>query len=99
MHARIILNNRLVEASKARVGAVTGATLHGRGVFTTLAVHGGRPFLWEAHWLRLTEHARRVGVECSVTEEEAAGALGRLIEANGVREGRARVTLLAHAAR
>lgn len=99
MHARIIVNGRLVEASKARLAAVTGATLHGRGVFTTLAVHGGRPFLWDAHWLRLVDHARRVGVECGVSEREAAEALARLIEANEVKEGRARLTLLAHAAR
>ena len=99
MHPRVIVNNRLVEASRARLHAVTGATLHGRGVFTTLAVHGGRPFLWGAHWLRLLDHARRVGVECGVEEGEAADALARLIEANGVEEGRARLTLLAHAAR
>jgi branched-subunit amino acid aminotransferase/4-amino-4-deoxychorismate lyase len=99
MHPRIIVNNRLVEASRARLHAVTGATLHGRGVFTTLAVHGGRPFLWGAHWLRLLDHARRVGVECGVEEQEAADALARLVEANNVKEGRARLTLLAHAAR
>ena len=99
MHLRIIVNNRLVEASKARLPAVTAATLHGRGVFTTLAVHAGRPFLWNAHWLRLNDHARRVGVECKFEEREAAEALARLVEANRVREGRARLTLLAHAAR
>src|SRR5918993_739205 len=99
MHPRIIVNNRLVEASRARLHAVTGATLHGRGVFTTLAVHGGRPFLWGAHWLRLLDHARRVGVECGVEEQEAADALARLVEANNVKEGRARLTLLAHSAR
>ncbi len=99
MHPRIIVNNRLVEASKARLPAVTAATLHGRGVFTTLAVHGGRAFLWSAHWLRLLDHARRVGVECRFEEHDAADALARLIEANQVKEGKARLTLLSHAAR
>ena len=98
MHPRVIINNRLVEASKARLPAVTGATLHGRGVFTTLAVYGGQPFQWNAHWLRLCDHARRVGVECRQDEGEARDALARLIAANEVSEGRARLTLLAHAA-
>lgn len=70
--------------------------LYGRGVFTTLAVYGGRPFLWSQHWARLTEHARRCGIEESSLEGEKIGeGLARLIEANSVRAGRARITLLA----
>jgi branched-subunit amino acid aminotransferase/4-amino-4-deoxychorismate lyase len=97
MHPHVIFNNRLVEASKARLPAVSGATLHGRGVFTTLAVYAGRPFLWEAHWSRLQEHARRAGVESPFDEEETRAALSRLIEANKVERGRARITILARA--
>lgn len=95
MHTRIILNNRLVESAKARLPPVTSAMLHGRGVFTTLAVYNGRPFLWDAHWERLTEHAERAGVDCDFDKEDSADALARLIEANGVERGRARITLLA----
>jgi branched-subunit amino acid aminotransferase/4-amino-4-deoxychorismate lyase len=98
MHTHVFLNERLLEASKARLAAVAGAALHGRGVFTTLAVHGGRPFLWPAHWARLREHARRAGVECPFDEEETRDALARLIEKNGVERGRARITILARAA-
>ena len=95
MHPHVFLNDRLLEASKARLPAVAGAALHGRGVFTTLAVYGGLPFLWEAHWSRLGDHARRAGVECPFDEEETRAALGRLIEKNKVERGRARVTVLA----
>ncbi|MDT5293256.1 MAG: 4-amino-4-deoxychorismate lyase [Acidobacteriota bacterium] len=95
MHRHVILNRRLVEAGRARLRAVTAAALYGRGVFTTVAVHGGRPLLWDAHWSRLLAHAERVGVECDFGDNEAALLLARLIEANGVGEGRARVQLLA----
>jgi branched-subunit amino acid aminotransferase/4-amino-4-deoxychorismate lyase len=94
MHPHVILNQRLLEASKARLPAVSGAALHGRGVFTTLAVYAGRPFLWQAHWSRLAEHARRAGVECSFDEEVTRSALSRLIDANKVEDGRARITIL-----
>lgn len=97
MHTHVFLNERLLEASKARLRALTGAALYGRGVFTTLAVYGGRPFLWGAHWARLGEHARRAGVEFPFDEEETRDALARLIERNGVERGRARVTILARA--
>jgi 4-amino-4-deoxychorismate lyase len=99
MHQHVILNRRLVEARQARLHAVTAAALYGRGVFTTVAIHAGRPFLWDAHWARLLAHAERAGVECDFGDNETALLLARLIEANGVAEGRARVQLLARAMR
>lgn len=100
MHAQIIHNNRLMEAERARLPSVTSATLQGRGVFTTLAVYQGRPFLWPQHWARLAAHADRAGVSrASFDEETVERALVRLIEANEVETGRARVTLLGHAVR
>ncbi|HEX8476519.1 MAG TPA: aminotransferase class IV [Pyrinomonadaceae bacterium] len=98
MHAHIIHNNRLIEAEKSRMPSVTSATLYGRGVFTTLAVYQGRPFLWPQHWARLATHAVRAGVRLDHFDEETVSAsLLSLIEANKVETGRARVTLLAHA--
>ncbi|HEY0173667.1 MAG TPA: aminotransferase class IV [Pyrinomonadaceae bacterium] len=99
MHQHVVLNRRLVETRRARLRAVTAAALYGRGVFTTVAVHSGRPFLWDAHWARLLAHAERAGVECDFGDNEAALLLTHLVEANGVAEGRARVHLLARAVR
>jgi branched-chain amino acid aminotransferase len=99
MHPHVILNRRMLEASEARLPAVNAATLYGRGVFTTVAIHKGRPFLWDAHWPRLLSHAERAGVECDFGDNETALMLARLCEANGVEEGRARVLLLARTVR
>lgn len=97
MHSRIILNNRIIDATKARVEAVTSATLYGRGVFTTLAIYGAKPFLWPEHWERLAAHADRCGIDRSALDQETTGALlARLIEQNNVENGRARITLLAN---
>ena len=93
MHSRFIHNGELAGGPKARV---EGVSLYGRGVFTTLAVHRHQPFLWPEHWARLTDHAARVGLEPGEFDEESVRAsLARLIEANKVKEGRARVTLTA----
>lgn len=98
MHSRIILNNQLLDAARARVRAVTPATVYGRGVFTTLAIHNGHPFLWPEHWARLISHADRAKVDrTSLDEEETRALLLKLIEANDVAEGRARITLLSRA--
>ena len=78
------------------MGLVSPVSLYGRGVFTTLAIYDGRPFLWDEHWSRLMEHAARMGVDGSELEKEAVFAsLAELIEANRVKDGRARITLLA----
>jgi branched-subunit amino acid aminotransferase/4-amino-4-deoxychorismate lyase len=100
VHSRIFLNNQLLDAERARLPALTPAALYGRGVFTTLAVHHGHPFLWPEHWARLCVHADRAGVDrSSLEEEETRALLCRLIEANKVTEGRARITLLTRASR
>ena len=100
MHSHVVYNNRVVEASRVRLPPVTSAALQGRGVFTTLAVRRGRPFMWERHWGRLLEHADRARVDRREFEaEEARAALARLVEANNVTEARARVMLLGRAAR
>ncbi|HEY0098578.1 MAG TPA: aminotransferase class IV [Pyrinomonadaceae bacterium] len=100
MHAKIIHNGRLLEPGKSRLPALTSATLYGRGVFTTLAVHHGQPFLWPEHWARLMEHAERCGVRSDQFGEATVGrALVKLIKENRVDDGRARVTLLTRAVR
>jgi 4-amino-4-deoxychorismate lyase len=100
VHSRVILNDEVLDAGHAQIRAVSQAALYGRGVFTTLAIHNSHPFLWPEHWTRLLAHAARASVDChGLSEEQARAQLLRLIEANGVREGRARVTLLSRAAR
>ena len=100
MHARIIHNERVLELAKARLPALSSASLYGRGVFTTLAVYRGQPFLWPEHWARLVSHAERCGVRIGHFDQETVGgALARLIKENEVGEGRARITLLVRAVR
>lgn len=100
MHPIIYLNKSMVQAAKARVAPVSSAMLYGRGVFTTVAIHQSRPFLWSEHWLRLAEHAQRLGISCEECDQESVGlALQKLISVNRVDRGRARVILLARSSR
>jgi 4-amino-4-deoxychorismate lyase len=90
----------MLEATKARVAPVSSAMLYGRGVFTTVAIYNGLPFLWPDHWRRLKEHAGRLNVDCTeVDQETVGGAIRKLIAVNQVRNGRARVILLARSGR
>jgi branched-subunit amino acid aminotransferase/4-amino-4-deoxychorismate lyase len=100
MHPVIYLNKVMLEATKARVAPVSSAMLYGRGVFTTVAVYHGKPFLWPRHWARLKDHAARLSVECAgATEQNVGQSLNKLIAVNQVKTGRARVILLARSGR
>ena len=90
----------MLAATKARVAPVSSAMLYGRGVFTTVAVHRGKPFLWTSHWARLKDHAKRLNVDLAGCSEQSVGeALNKLIAVNQVKDGRARVILLARSGR
>ena len=100
MHPVIYLNRTMVAATKARVAPVSSAMLYGRGVFTTIAIYQGSPFLWPEHWQRLLDHAGRLSIDCSGCTEDGVGdALQKLIAVNRVSDGRARVILLARSGR
>lgn len=96
----IYLNKTMVEATKARVAPVSSAMLYGRGVFTTLAIYHGRPFLWAEHWQRLAHNAGELSIELEgCTEETVGDGLKKLIAVNRVETGRARIILLARSGR
>ena len=100
MHPVIYLNKVMLEATKARVAPVSSAMLYGRGVFTTVAIYNGKPFLWPEHWQRLSSHAEKLNVACAGLNERNVGeALRKLVSVNQVKSGRARVILLARSGR
>lgn len=100
MHPVIYLNKTMVEATKARVAPVSSAMLYGRGVFTTLPIYNSQPFLWSRHWNRLTSHAKKLDIDYTGCTENGVGdALRKLIAVNQVKEGRARVIMLARSGR
>lgn len=90
----------MVEATKARVAPVSSAMLYGRGVFTTVAVYDGEPFHWPDHWERLLAGAERLNINSQgLTRKGVMEALTKLIAVNQVKDGRARVILLARTGR
>jgi branched-subunit amino acid aminotransferase/4-amino-4-deoxychorismate lyase len=93
MHTAIFFNGRIGSSSQAQIPAVSSASLYGKGVFTTIAIYNGKPFLWQKHWRRLHNHAAALGIDLSEYSEEAAReALRAVIIANTIIDGRARIT-------
>lgn len=91
MHEFVSMNRRIIPAAEARIPALSAAVLYGNGVFTTVAILDGKPFLWQKHWSRLMQNASKLGLDPSELLD-AVDALHSLINTNGVKNGRARLT-------
>jgi branched-subunit amino acid aminotransferase/4-amino-4-deoxychorismate lyase len=94
MHRLIYHNDGILDAAEARLSPTTAGLLYGWGVFTTLRIYDGKPFAFDRHWARLMLHAERSRVPVTTDLKLARRALDKLIAANSVAQGRARLTLL-----
>jgi branched-chain amino acid aminotransferase len=94
MDRLIYHNDGIIDLSEAAIAPTIAGLLYGWGVFTTLRVYAGKAFAFDYHWERLLRHAERARAQVPLEIEEARRALGELIKANSVGQGRARITLL-----
>ena len=66
--------------------------MSGRGIFTTISIRDGKPFLWEKHWSRLTSTAKKIGIDLSNFSEAAVkAALACKLERDAIQNGRAKI--------
>lgn len=93
LHKFVSDNGKIIKKEDAQVPAASSAAFYGRGVFTTLAVYDRKPFLWQPHQHRLISNAARIELSSIPTFANLERALFELISANGVENGRARITL------
>lgn len=86
------IDGRIVAAEEARVSPFDHGLLTGDGVFETLIVYDGQPFAQRRHLERLAFSCAGLGLACpdaSLLRE----ALASVVEANGLSQGRLRITL------
>jgi branched-subunit amino acid aminotransferase/4-amino-4-deoxychorismate lyase len=89
----VSFNGRIVPVIDAVVSGISSAALFGRGIFTTITIRDGQPFLWDRHWERLTDNAALAGIDISgFSEQTVVSALVELTAGNGIPNGLARVT-------
>src|SRR5438552_5101293 len=94
MHRLIYHNDRIVDAADATLSPTVAGLLYGWGVFTTLRICDGKPFAFDLHWKRLLLHAEKTHISVGLDVRQASRALEKLITANSVEKGRARLTVL-----
>jgi branched-chain amino acid aminotransferase len=94
MHRLIFHNDRILDVAEASIAPTVAGLLYGWGVFTTLGIYDGKAFAFDRHWKRLLSHAEKARVPSPMDLKQARRALDKLIEANSVEQGRARLTLV-----
>lgn len=91
LHKFVHHNERLIPMEEVRLSPGQAGLLNGWGVFTTVRIYGGHPFAFNRHWKRLTNDANRLRIPVELKAETVFERLTRLIAANHVVEGCARV--------
>src|SRR5438445_4212905 len=93
MHEFVFYDCRIIESTDVSIPALSSASLYGKGIFTTILIRGGIPFLWERHWRRLESNAEKLKIGLAgFSESEPVTALAEILEKNNVTDGRARIT-------
>ncbi len=77
------VNDRWVPADEATVPVTDRSFLYGDGLFETVRLAGGRPFLWGRHWSRFAEGLDALGLPRPGT----GAAVRRLVETGALRQG------------
>src|SRR5277367_2630634 len=94
IHRFVFHNDRMQAVEEVRLSPGQSGLLIGWGLFTTMRVFEGIPFAFERHWKRLTRDAQRTQCPFPFDEETVRGQLGDVLQANGVREGCARIYVI-----
>lgn len=87
------LNGRILPLAEARVSVVDRGLLYGDGLFETIRVVGGACIGLARHVARLHSGARTLGFPQPLCVGELAGVISLLLDANGLADARARLTL------
>ncbi len=91
IHRAIYHNDQLLSIEDVRLSPGQAGLLNGWGLFTTVRIVEGVPFAFERHCKRLARDAARTHCPFPFTEELLREKLGRVLDANQVREGCARI--------
>lgn len=79
---QVFLNGRFAAVSRAKIPVFDRGFLYGDGLFESVRVHRGRPFLFERHLRRLREGARWLRLDLPFTDGELRRVAAELLRRN-----------------
>ena len=95
MHDFVSFNHQIIRAESSFLPAISPASFYGKGVLTTVAIYNTKTLLWQKHWRRLIENAKRIHFDLSkFSEQTVTSSLSEIIAANKIINGLARLTFI-----
>jgi len=88
----VAVNGELKPAGEALVSAFDRGFLYGDGIYETVRVYSGEPFMLDAHLARMVKGCAAIGMDPPDMAEVKSTAL-RVLEANGLGEAYLRITV------
>ena len=89
----VCLNGRFVPASEAKVSIFDRSFMLGDGAFETTRIMNGCPLNWWAHWRRIANTARWLGIRLPMTPAFAQKTIASLLRRNHTRDAFVRLQL------
>lgn len=89
----VLVNGRLLPAARPAISAADRALFPGLGLFETMRLYGGRPFLLREHLRRMRRGARRLGLHVPFSDARIERDVARLVAAAGRPEAALRIVL------
>ncbi|MBL9174741.1 MAG: aminodeoxychorismate lyase [Verrucomicrobiales bacterium] len=91
--SRVWFQGRMIPQEEAVVPVSDRSFLYGDGLFESVRIHGGVPFLWPRHLERLRAGAGVLGIRIPFSDEELSRGVHDLIRHHHTGEAMLRVTL------
>jgi len=87
----IYCNGQYVHEDEARISPFDHGFLYGMGLFETVRIYDGHPFLLDDHLVRLQNGLKELGIETNVRKAEICSILHELLVLNQIRNARIRI--------
>jgi branched-chain amino acid aminotransferase len=87
------MDGTLCRGEAAKLSVFDRGARDGEGLFETVRVYGGRPFLWERHLERLVLSAAELGFPVPMSPVVLRDALGEVLAAAALSDAVARITI------
>ena len=89
----VYLNGRFIPEERAVISIHDRGFLYGDGLFETVRIYNGRPFLWEDHAARFEHGCKVLQITPPLTVAEIRRVTLELVQRNSLRDALARFTL------
>ncbi|MDP6795101.1 MAG: aminodeoxychorismate lyase [Verrucomicrobiota bacterium] len=87
------LNGRFLPLDEAKISASDRGFLYGDGLFETIRIHAGRPFLWDWHMTRFTDGSELLRIPLPQATDSLLNMVRELVARNDGPESVVRIAL------